>query len=457
MKDLYLVNYSVKGIKALEDLVSLSFYKKTISKTPDTQEYNIKGIYGMNGSGKTGIITSMDILRNLIINPGYLSNPMVQNNLDAIINKKTKELFVEVEFLATFEEILLLFKYSITLSKDNLGKYVISHEKLSSKKATSKSAALDTIFEVSDGKIVYITEGKSDDFNDLIFEKSINLLSNNTMSALFFEKILYDLMKNNTRYKNLCFAGLCILLVFGRRVHVYLDRTDDHREFFIRNTIGWTADYAKDDSEVDAILRSFIEMDDDSLNVVSAFGNYVPKTAYKKFEQTVRKLYEFISIFKPGLQDIRIDKKEDKNLFVCNLIMVYDSYKVHAEFESTGIKKLIKLFAYMTEMVQGGIVFIDEFDSNLHDVYLCALLEYLMEYGEGQLCFTTHNVGPMDILKRNKMSIDFLSEDNKIYPWKTNGNYSPSKLYRNGMIEGSPFNVDSIDFIGVFNPSEEGE
>ena len=99
--------------------------------------------------------------------------------------------------------------------------------------------------------------------------------------------------------------------------------------------------------------------------------------------------------------------------------------------------------------------FIDEFDSNLHDVYLCALLEYLMEYGEGQLCFTTHNVGPMDVLKQHKKSIDFLSEDHQIYPWKTNGNYSPSKLYRNGMIEGSPFNVDAIDFIGVFGTGEE--
>ena len=135
--------------------------------------------------------------------------------------------------------------------------------------------------------------------------------------------------------------------------------------------------------------------------------------------------------------------------------MVYDDYRIDSEFESTGIKKLIKLFAYLKEMVNGSIVFIDEFDSNLHDVYLCALLEYLMEYGEGQLCFTTHNVGPMDILKQNKMSIDFLSEDHKIYPWTTNGNYSPSKLYRNGMIEGSPFNVDSIDFIGAFGSGKE--
>ena len=117
----------------------------------------------------------------------------------------------------------------------------------------------------------------------------------------------------------------------------------------------------------------------------------------------------------------------------------------------------MQLFAYLNEMVRGSIVFIDELDSNLHDVYLCALLEYLMEYGEGQLCFTTHNVGPMDILKQHKKSIDFLSEDHKIYSWVTNGNYSPSKLYRNGMIEGSPFNVDSIDFIGVFGVGEEDE
>ena len=59
-------------------------------------------------------------------------------------------------------------------------------------------------------------------------------------------------------------------------------------------------------------------------------------------------------------------KKENGDFYICELIMVYEAYKINAEFESTGIKKLIK-------------------------------------------------------------------------------------LYRNGMIEGSPFNVDSIDFIGVFS------
>ena len=84
----------------------------------------------------------------------------------------------------------------------------------------------------------------------------------------------------------------------------------------------------------------------------------------------------------PDALKCEIEKKENKDFFSCDLIMVYDSYKIHAEFESTGIKKLIRLFGFLKEMVQGGIVFIDELDSNLHDVYLCALLEYLMEYGE---------------------------------------------------------------------------
>ena len=84
--------------------------------------------------------------------------------------------------------------------------------------------------------------------------------------------------------------------------------------------------------------------------------------------------------------------------------MVYDSYKIHAEYESTGIKKLVRLFAYLNEMVSrwDRVLLMSFVLETFHDVYLCALLEYLMEYGKGQLCFTTHNVGPHGCLKTAK-------------------------------------------------------
>ena len=456
MKNLYLVKYSVKGIKTIDEIVSLSFYKKIISNNPDTREYNVKGIYGMNGSGKSGIVTSVDIFRNLIMNAGYLSNPIVQKKLDAIINKKVGELFIEAEYIAKLADGLELFRYTIRLIKESTGKYAIADEELSSKNATSKKNSMETIFKIVNGEIDTVKKSGSSDKLDVELKKTINLLSMASMPALFYEKSLMHVLAGKKKQVPVFFASLIILLALGKNLHVYLDVSDDHRDYLIQNSFGYLDDFEDGDSKEDDLLTHFFEMNREQLNTISVSENFIVKASYKHFEKTVGKLYEFLHIFKTDLQGIEIDRKENHDIYVCNLIMVYESYKIHAEFESTGIKKLIRLFTYLREMVGGGIVFIDEFDSNLHDVYLCALLEYLMEYGEGQLCFTTHNVGPMDILKRHKKSIDFLSEDHKIYPWTANGNYSPSKLYKNGMIEGSPFNVDSIDFIGVFH-SEKGE
>ena len=452
MKNIYLYNYSVKGIKSLNETAILSFYKKCINKDmEDTRKYNIKGIYGMNGSGKSGIIASVNILKNLIINPEYLNNPIVQKNLDEMINKKLGELYIEADYIIKHKYGIMLFNYMVTLSKNDVGKYVISHERLAQKNKDSKHEISKIIFEVSDGELVKEYKNK---FYETIHKKTLNLLSNASMSALTLEKYIIPLKdKINSEeglVGNMLFIGILMLINFGDNIHVYLDQEDEHRKYLVLNMIDDT-----DDSDIELFAEKLSEIEKPSIKSISSGRTIVGKEMYSKFESTVAQLYEFIKIFKSDLKNIEIDKKEDGDFWVCNLVMVYDDYRIDSEFESTGIKKLIKLFAYLKEMVNGSIVFIDEFDSNLHDVYLCALLEYLMEYGEGQLCFTTHNVGPMDILKQNKMSIDFLSEDHKIYPWTTNGNYSPSKLYRNGMIEGSPFNVDSIDFIGAFGSGKE--
>ena len=457
MADIYLIKYSVKGIKAIDQLVSLSFYKKIIPKNADTQAYNIKGIYGMNGSGKSGIITSVEILKSLLIDSDYLNNPIVQQNLDAIINKKTSELFMEADYIIKRDqEVIGFYRYNVTLLKGATGRYIISHEGLFTKKATSRSDAMHTIFEVDNGEIITLIEetGRQKFHNDFI-NKTKNLLLTSSACSLFVEKFLLSVI-NIDEYS---FVRECLfqLFSFGMKIHVYLDQSDNHREYVAKNALQCPEGTERNKNEINYIISNLLRTDNDWLDVISITHNYISKEVYKTFEKMVNKLYEFLKIFKSDLQGIEIDKKENRDKWVCDLVMVYDSYKIHAEYESTGIKKLIQLFAYLNEMVEGGIVFIDEFDSNIHDVYLCALLEYLMEYGKGQLCFTTHNVGPMDVLKHHKKSIDFLSEDHEIYSWTTSGNYSPSKLYRNGMIEGSPFNIDSIDFIGIFGSGEEDE
>lgn len=454
MKDIFLVDYSVCGIKGLDKKISLSFFKKTIGKDRDTSGYNVKGIYGINGSGKSSIILSVDILKNILINPSYLNNPIVQQQLDAIVNKRLERLTIEAEILADVEDELILLRYEVTIAKELTGKYVIQYEKLLSKKATAQSEFKNVLFTVENGEIIEWCSRVNEEFRDELSQKTTNLLSVTSLCALFAEKFLWAQYPNVKRYEDALYYSLAVLLYFGNNIHVYLDNADTHTSYFMYNYLNSESDVGEEGFI--NIIQNIVDKDKEKLNKITVRRNRVMKSDYLKFEQTIRRLKDFIRIFKKELVDIEIDKKEDKDKFDCSLIMVYEDYKVNAEFESTGIKKLINLYVYLCEVNNGGMVFIDELDSNLHDVYLCALLEYLMNYAQGQLCFTTHNVGPMDILKKNKKSIDFLSVDKTIYPWIKNGHYSPANLYRNGMIEGSPFNVESIDFIGVFDTEEDG-
>lgn len=458
MNGIYLIKYSVKGIKTLDQLITLSFYKKTITKKLDIQNYNLKGIYGMNGSGKSAIITSVKILKNILVDPDYLNNPIVQKNLEEIINKKTKELYITTDYLINVKNNPLLFRYSMTLKKNSTEKYIILNESLKFKNATSRNDKMNCVFEIQNGKInSFNVDEDNKSFREQIKEKTTNLLETASFSSLVFEKILINSLNNKNKKLRFTEAYIALLYFFGYSIHVYLDEADDHRDYITETTLERYQDRDKYQKEIKELLLGSVNTNNNDLTEITITKNYVRTSQFEDFKKSIRQLQEFLQIFKPDLKEIDIDKKENKDILICDLIMNYGDYKIHAEYESTGIKKLIKLFVYLKEMVSGSIVFIDEFDSNLHDVYLCALLEYLMEYGKGQLCFTTHNVGPMDVLKKRRKSIEFLSEDHKIYSWTINGNYSPSKLYRSGMIEGSPFNVDSIDFINIFGYGEEME
>ena len=134
-------------------------------------------------------------------------------------------------------------------------------------------------------------------------------------------------------------------------------------------------------------------------------------------------LTSFLRIFKHDLKSIEIDVKDDGDNYRCDLNLNYGDYLINKEFESTGIKKLIKLFDCFDAASKYGIVFIDEMDSNLNDVYLCKIIEYLCIMEKVSYVFTTHNLDPMSVLKENKYSIDFSFElNNKLVSWVSKGN-----------------------------------
>lgn len=178
---------------------------------------------------------------------------------------------------------LVVCRYKLILSKDVTGRYSIVYERLSTKKATSRSVNMKIIFEVINGNIEILEIDDGELLKDVI-EKTRNLLTMESMSSLFYEKFLIPEAKKKT-LQNIMEKSIYIWLLFffGRKLHVYLDQSDNHREYI-----------------------------------------------------AISKLTEFLRIFKSDLKGIEIDKKENQDVWICDLVMNYETYNIHAEYESTG-------------------------------------------------------------------------------------------------------------------------
>jgi AAA15 family ATPase/GTPase len=442
--NVYLLNLKVNGIKSIEKEVELSFYNKRISKNFDPEDYRIKAIYGENGSGKTALITAIKIVQDMFLNTHYLMQENTQILLDELINKKMKKMCVELEILFRMKSNKIeVYKYEIVLSKNTLDSYIISYESLWHKNGNTPTNNYHEIYTVHGGEISKI---KSEDYyTKLIKDKTTNLLK---IQPLALEAWLLLIGGNGDLEKINSFQYHIInLMIFFLTTSIFLNEEDQHSYYSLIKKIK--------NNEVNllnkekGILNDFIDY------YVTKNHYYVAKESFDKFQHKIKYMTRFISIFKKDLIDIEIEKREDKNYYDCELVFVYPDYRISLEFESTGIKRLTKLYECLNDADHEKIVFVDEIDTNINSIYLKKLIDYFIRYGKGQLCMTLHSLEPMEVLKENKLSIDFLTT-NGIKTWIPHGNASPENFYRFGMVDGLPLNIDAEDFLGVFD-SDEGE
>lgn len=432
----YLLSIGVAGIKSIKEEVRLNFYKKTVDKNFDPEKYRVKGIYGENGSGKSALITAVKIFQDLILHDNYLSESKTQVFLDEIINKTTRLFQFNCEVLVDAGK-KAVYNYSVHIGKNSKGLYEIPYEVLRVKSGNYANNKYETIFESKAGELtdVNCSEGEK----KLIEKKTINLLQSHSFLNLCVSDLQkYDILRKNFLIQIAAFMLLVIVL------KVYIAEEDQHELFFLQKRL------REGEFDNQALRDGFMDYLENTNLFSSVSDRFVDKKYFERYKKKVSQLTQFIKIFKPDLVSIDIDAKENGEQYVCDLNLNYGDFVINKEFESTGIKKLIRLFDCFAAASTIGIVFIDEMDSNLNDVYLCKLIEYFMYYGKGQLCFTTHNLDPMTVLKENRNSIDFLSSDNHLVSWVSRGNASPENCYKNGMIEDSPFNIDATDFVGIF-------
>jgi len=325
-KMFYLLSVGVSGIKSIKKEVRLNFYKKTVDKDFDPDKYRIKAIYGENGSGKSALITAVNIFQELVINESYLAESKKQKYLEEMVNKSTHEFKFNCEYLINLKTEKLVYFYEFILGLNNRGDFEIQHEVLKVKNGNYPNNKYKTVFETSEGELIKVSCDEKD--RALVEKKSLNLLSSRS-----FMHISTKMYMETEDVKAFGDTSLQIFLFLSLilQLKVYLGEEDQHEDDASRRYMEgvWTAG----------------EMTPKGWkNYFSVNEKTIKRDRFEEYQKRVAQLAQFIKVFKPELVSIDIDKKENGDNYECDLVLKYGEYSINREFESTGIKKLIRLF-----------------------------------------------------------------------------------------------------------------
>lgn len=411
MKDVIvrLQEVKINNLKNVEygkiSLESYNNFNKNIKST------DILGVYGQNGSGKTVLIDSLDILKLI------LSGDSLPDDMNYIINSTSEAAKLEFTFLVeTLDEKYFVYYNSEILKGNNSEKAKISWESLNysqiiDEKKTRKVKIID--FDMN-----YDSEGiikPANLYNRIIGENKHN-------------RFKLGVSKEYTLENSKSF--------------IFSDR---NRDMFI--------DAFKKDAKSDVIfnaLRNFAKVNlfvikNDRLGIVNmnqllpfAFrlesdneiisGEYIslfnPATISEESKELLKKIIQQINVvinaIIHGLQievvDLgnRLDEKGKIKAQV-ELASLRGENRVPLKYESDGIKKIISILSAIIAMYNNRNIClaVDELDAGVFEYLLGEILNVLQENAKGQFIFTSHNLRALEKLKKESIIFTTANPQNR--------------------------------------------
>lgn len=135
--------------------------------------------------------------------------------------------------------------------------------------------------------------------------------------------------------------------------------------------------------------------------------NLLKRVANKEYKDKLIILAKICSQFLSNIDDLYYSVHQyDKNHIEYKLYGKNNSYKVTIDFEkeSEGIKQIVYLIYYLLEATKNKIVVIDNIDTNVHPILLKSIIEFFYNKIEGQVIYTSSNsIALLDIKELKNM------------------------------------------------------
>lgn len=417
---------------------------------PFSEEPNILGLYGQNGSGKTTVVVALDLLRTI------LSSGFVPEHYYSIVSNDAEKATMKTtfEFQERGSDVVELITYDFSLKRENSEDKELC--KICDEKIVVKKIGYDGSL-IQKSKTVFDSSSRDAVKNGRKFKATVVGRKYHKTKTWTYEEDISDDRNNASNDGRSVF--------FGSRYLSYISQVDFRSIPF--DDEGDRTTVLLPGSEYDyLILLQYVV----NINIAAAaafnvfnfssspisfpFGDPLVfdengiATILDRDEEDVKRYLENLSIIIseiiPGLklqydvldviktkvevpdfiitlkkfagEEIKEEDyweyKEEKRI---KLNTERDGIKVPISNESEGIKRLIYEMSVFSEAFNdpGAITVIDEFDAGVYEYLLGEMLQLFERFGQGQFIFTSHNLRPLEVLSRKYICFTTANKDNR--------------------------------------------
>lgn len=361
----------------------------------DYDKSSVMGIYGQNGSGKTGVVESLLILKDL--SKGKLSSDAHEK----VTYGKDKS-NLKYEFVYHSKEYTTLITYDVCFSIFANGPQLVS-ERVTFKPLIDGLWQKETTFidvNFKGGSIKPKNRIKCIvNKNIEVFNKAILNGQTSNESLVFNDNVIESIILSD---KDVISeeAKIIKLLKYNLNINLIIISGYNFGSMYLDSYLMQSLDHSN-------IKPTNIKIDLFSKN------EFI-KEDYEIVKKQIAKNNLSLSEIIPGLSIISEEKELSHNgttLYEVEFYSLREDKKVPLRNESQGIKRLISIIgalicAYNNMNV---LLAVDEFDAGVFEYLLGDLLEIFDNSGQGQLIFTSHNLRILEIL--TKESIVFTTND----------------------------------------------
>ncbi len=381
-----------------------------------SKKFDLVGIYGQNGTGKTAIVDALYFIQML------LSGESLPSDAENYISKKMQYSTIRIMFSIETNESKVKAEYGVTLQKhDKQNTENLNEQSLIDGQSIIKEEFL-LVSEMIDGNFCP--------------KKTLIMIKSDEPNSFYPQKHYTSFTKRNSKLKYS--IGIAIAIALRSQKSALFN--SDSLKFFTRSFSLMQKDYSYIFKALHTYAIQNLFVISNTHPGVMNINSEMPPICYSEHEEISFKasrgnigisvdgpcivsleFYDILSHIIPQinlvlssivpeielvLKDLGKETLSDgKNGIRFQLMSKREEVLIPTKYESSGIKKIISLLNVLIHVFNNNssCLVIDEIDAGIFEYLLGELLKTFEDNAKGQLLFTSHNLRPLELLDKNSI------------------------------------------------------